>query len=359
MSNEAITQAQAALEAFIQEYFQAEKARYDYGPWFEPLYFDLAEYVGRKGKRVRPAMFLMAYRAFGGVRPLDDPQLLQCATALELLHTFVLMHDDVIDRSETRRGLPTYHRLVSQRIGAFEDSARTGGNVAIVMGDIVFAMAIRAIATLDVEPEVRARALDAFLNATIDTGSGEIQDILFGVKDIEHVTAADIERMYHLKTTRYTFEAPCVLGAVLAGADAGKVAAIRRFTDPLGLAFQIQNDLLECRFRDAEDLAASADLLEGKKTMVVRESYDRLDQTDRSFLQLCLGAARRTESTLVKLRDLIVKSGSLDTMRARTEALFLEAEDVLGRPPFTPEESARLREAAGLIRRRVAGAAAS
>jgi geranylgeranyl pyrophosphate synthase len=144
MSAEEIKQAQAALEVFIQEHFHAEKPRYDYGEWFDPLYFDLAEYVGRKGKRIRPLAFLLAYQAFGGTRPLSDPRLLQCATALELLHTFVLMHDDVIDRSDTRRNLPTFHRLVAQRMGGLEGAMRTGENVAIVMGDIVFAGDCRA-----------------------------------------------------------------------------------------------------------------------------------------------------------------------------------------------------------------------
>jgi geranylgeranyl diphosphate synthase type I len=357
MSGEVLQRAHAALESFIQQYFTDEKKHYPYGEWFDPLYFDLAEYVGRKGKRIRPLMFLMSYRAFGGTRRLDDPALLQCATALELLHTFVLMHDDVIDRSATRRGLPTYHKLASQRIHAFGDDGRTGENVATVMGDIVFTMAIRAMAGLDIEADRRQRALDIFLRTTADTGAGEIQDILFGVRDIAEVTGSDIAHMYHLKTTRYTFEAPCVVGAVLAGAAEEKIRALPRITEPLGLAFQIQNDLLECRYRDAADLAASADLLEGKKTMVIFEAYNRLDEMDRSFLQLCLGSSRRSESTLAKLRDLILKSGAIASMSARADELFQEAETAIASEAFSPDESRQLAETVGLIRQQVRAAA--
>lgn len=353
MPLDGLDQAQSALENTIQELFAEQKETYHYGEWFEPLYFDLAEYVGRKGKRVRPLMFLLSYKAFGGALSLDHPSLLRCATALELLHTFILIHDDVIDRSDTRRGLPTYHKLVAQRIQAFEGSERIGENVAVVMGDIVFAMALRVLQRADFDPVLRARVMERFLGYTTDTGVGEIYDILFGVRDIAQLPAEEIERMYHLKTTRYTFEAPCVMGAILAGASDEKVKGIRRVTDPLGLAFQIQNDLSECKFSDPMQLASCTDLLEGKKTLVVRCAYDRLDEVDRSFLQLCLNSARRTESTLVKLRDLILKSGALDIMKARAVELFAQSEKELDSGIFSREESARINAAIRLIRQQV------
>lgn len=350
MSADGLEKAQAALESTIQELFAEQKETYHYGEWFEPLYFDLAEYVGRKGKRVRPLMFLLSYKAFGGPLPLDHPSLLRCATALELLHTFILIHDDVIDRSDTRRSLPTYHKLVERRINAFEGSERIGENVAVVMGDIVFAMALRVLHRADFDPVLRSKVMDRFLGYTADTGVGEIYDILFGVRDIAQLPAEEIERMYHLKTTRYTFEAPCVMGAILAGAPDGKVEALRRVTDPLGLAFQIQNDLAECKFSDPMQLASCTDLLEGKKTLVVRCAFDRLDEVDRSFLQLCLNSARRTESTLVKLRDLILKSGALETMKSRAAELFSRAATEVDSGVFSPEESVQIHEAVRLIR---------
>lgn len=351
MTPEQAARLQAGFESHLQEFFAAERARLAHGEWLDPVYFDLAEYAGRKGKRVRPMILLMTYQAFGGTRPVEDRTLLRAAVALELLHTFVLIHDDIIDRSETRRGLPTFHRVCAQRAGAFEEgSERAGEGLALVMGDVAYAMAIRALADLELEPAMHRRVLDMFLEATVDTGLGELQDILFGLRDVAQVQAGEIAEMYHFKTTRYTFEAPCLLGAILAGAAEEKVRALPGVTRPLGLAFQIQNDLLECRF---DDLAACADLLEGKKTMVVRAAYDRLDEIDRSFLQLCLGSARRSASTLAKLRDLIVKSGAIGAMRERAEELFVESQRALVDGPFTAEEARRLAEAIGLIRQRV------
>ncbi len=349
MSSDQLEQAQAALERHLQDYFSRQKSRYSYGEWFDPIYFDLCEFVGRKAKRIRPLMLMLSYRAFDGTRPLNHPSVLDCATALELLHSFILIHDDVIDRSETRRGLPTFHRLAARRLSPYEDQGRIGENIAMVMGDMVFTMAVRAMHQTDFEPARRHAAMDAFLQYSADTGCGEIYDILFSVRDIDRVTIADIERMYYLKTTRYTFEAPCVMGAILAGASAEKQDALRQITTPLGLAFQIQNDLLECRFRD-DDPTPSNDLMEGKKTMVVREAYDRLNEVDRSFLQLCLGATRRTESTMLKLRDLILKSGALESLHERSEALFAEATAAVESPAFTGEESGKLAAAMAVIR---------
>lgn len=351
MTDEA-ARLQNQLESYLQDYLETERARLGHGEWLDGLYFDLAEYVGRKGKRVRPMILLMTSRAFGGRGHHDQKILVPAAAALELLHTFVLMHDDIIDQSDARRGLPTFHRLCSQRAGALEDDQRerVGESLALVMGDIVYALAVGLVAGLPLSPESHRRVLDIFLRATVDTGVGELQDILLGVQDVAQVTTSQIEDMYYLKTTRYTFEVPAMLGALLAGAGEEKVQALAGVTRPLGLAFQIQNDLQECRF---ENLEACADLLEGKKTMVVRTAYERLDELDRSFLQLCLGSARRSPSTLAKLRDLIMKSGAIEAMQARVDELFLESQMALAEGPFTAHEARGVAEAIGVIRQRV------
>jgi len=99
------------LEQEIQSFFYRQKERYEYGDLFEPIFFDMCEFVGRKGKRIRPLLFLLTYRALGGTKVVDDKSLVQAALSLELLHAFVLVHDDLIDRSEKRRGLPTFHKF--------------------------------------------------------------------------------------------------------------------------------------------------------------------------------------------------------------------------------------------------------
>src|SRR3984957_7954511 len=134
-----LQQAPSLFENFLARFFQENAERYAYGELFEPLYLDITEFVARRGKRIRPMLLLGSYRIFGGDRSFEDNSLLRAALSLELLHSFILIHDDVIDQSERRRGLPTFHKLVEERLGRLDDAPRIGANVAMVVGDLVFA----------------------------------------------------------------------------------------------------------------------------------------------------------------------------------------------------------------------------
>lgn len=329
------------LEQELQAFFHRQKERYDYGELFEAVFFDMCEYVGRKGKRIRPLLFLSTYRALGGAKAIEDKSLLQAAISLELLHAFVLVHDDLIDHSEKRRGLPTFHKMVEQRQGRLSDAERTGQGVALVVGDLLFALAMETLQQGSFGGQAETQALKKFLSYVTDTGVGEIFDILLGSRDISRVSREDIERTYFLKTTRYTFEAPCVLAAILAGASTEKAEDLAAVMEPLGLAFQIQNDLMEFSHLDGRDQLLPTDLLEGKKTLLVREAYDRLGETDRSFLQMCLHAPSRNDASISKVQDLLRKSGALAAMQDRCTQLFQEAKDRLSRSHLTlPEQEA-------------------
>src|ERR1700722_11270220 len=137
-----LQQAPSLFEDFLARFFQENTERYAYGELFEPLYLDITEFVTRRGKRIRPLLLLGSYRTFGGDRPFEDNSLLRAALSLELLHAFILIHDDVIDQSARRRRPPPFHKLVEERLGKIDGAARVGGNVAVVVGDIIFAMAV-------------------------------------------------------------------------------------------------------------------------------------------------------------------------------------------------------------------------
>lgn len=332
------------LEESIQQFFEGRKSSLQYGELFDPLYFDICEYVGRKGKRVRPLLFAASYQAFGGDRSLTDSSVLKSGVALELLHSFILIHDDVIDRSSLRRGLPTYHKLVEQRLHRAPESERAhiGASVAIVMGDLVFAMAVDSLRDTDFDPKLKDEALKRFLHYSCVTGVGEVLDVLFASRDVSRVSGDDIRQMYDLKTTLYTFEAPSVMGAVLAGADESQIDALKHAMSPLGLAFQMQNDLMEFRQLERDDAALGTDLEEGKKTLLIRQAFDRLGEVDRSFLQMCMEVKQPGEASLMKVRDLIRKSGAVQSMQEEAESLFAEGVDRLGSEPFTPEQTKNL-----------------
>ena len=342
--------ASAAFEEFLARFFQENAERFAYGDLFEPLYLDMTEFVARRGKRIRPMLLLGAYRIFGGERPFTDPSVLRAALSLELLHSFILIHDDVIDQSERRRRLPTFHKLVEERLGKIDSAARTGANVAIVVGDILFAMAVDTLRATDFPPAVRDVALSHFLRYISDTGAGEVYDILLGVRDIARVEEADISRMYTLKTTRYTFEAPLVLGALLAGVGEDHLHELSELIEPVGLAFQIQNDLIEYQQFKGVDRLRQTDILEGKKTLLLREAYEHLSDVDRSFLQLCLSTRSSNDASVSKIEQLIDKSGAVGVLTQRMESLFQQAETARENSSFTPAQRDGLREAFAIVR---------
>ncbi len=345
-----LQQASPVFESFLARFFQENAERYAYGELFEPLYLDMTEFVARRGKRIRPMLLLGAYRVFGGERSLENISLQRAALSLELLHAFILVHDDVIDQSERRRGLPTFHKLVEERLGRMDDAARVGANVAVVIGDILFALAIDTLRSIDFDPALRDAALSRSLHYITDTGAGEIYDILLGTRDIARVAEHDIERMYALKTTRYTFEAPLVLGALLAGGSEELLHELAELIEPVGLAFQIQNDIIEYQKFKGIDRLRQTDLLEGKKTLLLRIAYDRLDDLDRSFLQLCLSTRASNDASVSKIEQLIDKSGAVGELTRRMEVLFQKAETAMDHSSLTTDQRAGLREAVAMVR---------
>jgi geranylgeranyl diphosphate synthase type I len=164
------------------------------------------------------------------------------------------------------------------------------------------------------------------------------------------VAAADIEQMYHLKTTRYTFEAPLVMGGLLAGASEATLQDLAALIAPVGLAFQIQNDLIEYQKFKGVERTGLRDILEGKKTLLLRLAFDRLEDLDRSFLQLCLSTRASSEAALTKIEQLIDKSGAVDELSCRRDALFQESEAALVTSSLDLTQRDGLREVLALIR---------
>lgn len=284
-----------------------------------PLLEELKAFIRRPGKRVRPLLLLHSYQVFSGREP--DADTFRIAAALELLHIFILAHDDVIDSSDTRSGLPTLHRMVESRLGIHHGKERAAKSLAIVLGDVLFAAAQRAVLHSSFPAETRLRALDSLLVTMSDTGLGECDDILFGVWDIGRISSSNVEQMYWLKTSRYTIESPLALGAILAGCGDDVVRDLRELSRPLGLAFQIRNDLKAFREFEISDAVAPDDFLEAKKTMLVTTAYELLGETDRRLLQLCLGRHPVTDTALSMMKELVVKSGAVSALESKLNQL--------------------------------------
>jgi geranylgeranyl diphosphate synthase type I len=307
------------------------------------IHRDLSEFVRRKGKRIRPLLFLSTYRALNGGRPLPMRALGRAAAALEIFHAFILAHDDIIDRSAMRRGRPTLHRMVEARLAGARDGPRQGENVALVLGDLLFALATELIFESGLPPARRDALVREFLDGVWNTGVGEILDVLNAGREVRAVEPCSIELTYYLKTTKYTFEGPMVWGALLAGASAGVVDELRCFAYPMGLAFQIENDLLEIEDAASGGKVLAEDLAEGRKTLLLRAAYDRVGKADRVFLQACFDAQRLPGEAIERIRHLVIRSGAFREMRGYAHQLLEDARRTLRRAGLTPPQQLAMR----------------
>lgn len=287
----------------------------------------------RDGKRVRPLLFLQARRILGG-EGSPSPGFISVAAALELLHAFILIHDDVVDGSEERRGEPSLHRELAgiDRPGAAfqpdrnSSSKDRGRNLAIICGDIVFAKAQQAVVRAAGLPcEVRIDLLERLMSYVVETGYGELGDIIFEGRPLGQLNRHQIEAMYAAKTTRYTIECPLVLAATSAGCGAQVIETICAASTPAGLAFQIQNDLNKFFEAHTNGTVLDDDLARGKKTLLLFVARQSLGTRDQARLDALIREDCRERAAQDALAELIHLSGAPAQLMEYADELFSEA----------------------------------
>ncbi|MBD3426648.1 MAG: hypothetical protein GF409_05410 [Candidatus Omnitrophica bacterium] len=289
------------------------------------LYKGIKDFMLRPGKRIRPVLFMTAYRGYTKKKRIPAGKLARSALSVELLHDFLLVHDDVIDNSAVRRGKPSLHRFFNKELSRSAGD-KIGSDLSIVAGDIIFALAVDALMTVDETPLRKQKALEKFTEAARLTGIGEFIDVVNDTRSICSMKKEDILRAYELKTARYTFEAPLLIGAILAGAPESERKKLSGLGVTLGQAFQIYDDLLDT-FSTSEKIGKPvlSDLAESKKTLMVWKTYNTLKGKDRRLLKELLEKDKKTRSDLLKFRRLITSSGSDRYCANKVLSLLLEA----------------------------------
>ncbi|WP_369374232.1 polyprenyl synthetase family protein [Promicromonospora sp. Populi] len=302
------------------------------------------------GKRLRAGFCYWSFRAHGGCA--DPTDLARTATvrvgaALELFQAAALLHDDVMDNSDTRRGRPTAHRTFAARhagAGWAGEPVRFGDAAAILLGDLVLVAAQRelsaALAPLPahVAEAVRAR-FDAMQSEVV---VGQYLDVLVQAEPWGDDPASDEERarrVLRAKSASYSVAAPLALGALLAGGGAQAAAGIEAAGLPLGEAFQLRDDVLGV-FGDpaVTGKPAGDDLREGKRTVLVARTLALLPHGDRpdvdgpeaTALSAALGDPGLSDEDVARVRGIIVDSGALDAVEQLIDDLAVRADAMLG-----------------------------
>lgn len=289
------------------------------------------------GKRLRPAFVYWGHRATGAEH---DDEVLRPAAAVELLHTFALLHDDVMDRSVTRRGRLSAHAALAQvhraglnvgRDRADHESDWFGCSAAILAGDLTYVWADELFESTALPAPVLHRARQVFTELRTEVIAGQYLDLRLAADPGAREQGA--ARVALLKSARYTVTRPLLLGAALGELDAAAHVheALHTYGDAVGLAFQMRDDILGL-FGDPEETGKSAvdDLREGKRTVVMLRALRLADRAGRAVLERSLGDPSLDDAGAERVRDVVVSSGaraSVEALVAAQHALALHALD--------------------------------
>jgi geranylgeranyl diphosphate synthase, type I len=306
-------------------------------PFLEPAVHALRDFLLLGGKRIRPAFCYWGWRGAGG--DPADPGIIRAGAALELLHGSGLMHDDIIDASDTRRGQPSVHR----RFAALHRDDRLSGSpdafgtaAAILLGDMCLAWCGQLLDECQLPPAVVRAARPAFHLMHTEVLTGQYLDTLESALPTMSVPRAMTVIRY--KTARYTVERPLQLGGLLAGAGDELLAAYARFAAPVGEAFQLRDDVLGV-FGDSAltGKPAGDDLREGKHTVLVALAAERGSRAQRADLDRLLGRPGLAEADIDVLRSIIADTGALDAVEEQIATRLAAARQALSQAPVTDE----------------------
>jgi len=284
---------------------------------------NIKEFICRPGKRIRPILFCIGYLGFSKEPPAG---LYRCAISLELLHDFLLIHDDIIDKSILRRGKPSMHTLLEHNFCKNRKNKFSGQDLAIVTGDIIYALALDAFLAIKENSLRKEKALKKLIATTIHTAAGEFIELILGNKPIEKVTQEDIYKIYDYKTANYTFASPLIIGATLAGAKISQIKKLYSYGMLLGRAFQIKDDIIGI-FGKASQTGKSntTDIKEAKRTLLIWHAFTCANKKNKLTIKRILDGNCVKKAHLTKIRRIIIQTGALDYAKNQIKYLYAKA----------------------------------
>lgn len=277
----------------------------------------LVDLVRRGGKRLRPALVYYAYRGCGGE---SDEAVLPLALSTEMLHTYLLVHDDVMDRSDLRRGEPTAHVRFRESFrgnGAPDSAEHFGRSAALLVGDLAHTWAVELFHDVRPRADGRRAALDrAFSAMCEEVISGQYLETVLPQRDYGNIGEEELLDVLRLKSGRYSVERPVELGALLAGDSADEDEPMAVYARALGEAFQLQDDLLgTVGDRDRAGKPGDVDLREGKLTVLVHSALRSSGGEDARTLRRVLEDPSPSDGLVDEARAVIQRSGAVTYVR--------------------------------------------
>ncbi len=277
------------------------------------------------GKRLRGTLVKLGYEI--GEDHLGG-EIIKVGAAYEIFQTAILAHDDIIDQSDLRRGKPTIYKQLG--------GGHYGISQTIALADIGFFLTVRLISEANFPEDRKNRAISAFAQTVINTGLGEVLDV-----ELPHLKGDRVDKeviiIHKLKTAYYTIIDPLQLGAILAGGSQKLLNNLEEFGENLGIAFQVQDDILGV-FGDEKTLGKSAtsDIEEGKNTLLITQAAKLANPSQRKILDKYYGKGNVGNRGLEAVRKVFTDSGSLAYSRQKALQYVNQAKKVIVK--ITPDK---------------------
>ncbi len=341
-----ITQIREAIDRELVEFTQARAGELHSIDSHLSLVADaLIDFITDGGKRFRP---LFAYLGYLGAGAQPSKSAIKACAALELVHVCALIHDDVMDGSDSRRNKPALHRRFQEfhkKNSYVGEDEKFGVAAAILLGDLALSWSDQMISESGIDHKQAARAAQTFHGMRAELMAGQYLDVLEGA-----LAKSDLERSRKIaryKSGKYSIERPLQFGAALAGADSKLHQVFSSYGLPLGEAFQLRDDILGV-FGDSAVTGKPSgdDIREGKRTVLMALTSLRLDPAERSKLDSALGSSSLDGAQVAQIQQLVKDSGALAECEELIERLLKEALESLKHPGLNEEVANYLREMA-------------
>jgi geranylgeranyl diphosphate synthase type I len=349
-----------AVTAEISDFLSEQSSVLDsMGPELVPVHL-MASQMLCGGKRMRPAFCVWGYVAAAG-NPSDEElkPLLTAAGSLDVFHVSALIHDDLMDSSDLRRGRPAAHRqfeALHANAGWLGDSAAFGRAGAILLGDLLVMWSAQMLHSAGVDQSALERALPIVEAMRTEVTCGQYLDMVAqahplrkrapaigSLKPTIELALDDASRVVEYKAARYTVQRPCQIGAAIGGGDDELYFALGAYGSPLGRAFQFRDDLLGV-FGDPQVTGKPAgdDLREGKRTVLVAHAYAHASDDGQKLLLQRLGDPGLDETGISELQQVIVESGAREAVESMINEYHERALKALHDTEITEEGRAGL-----------------
>ncbi|MDO8515344.1 MAG: polyprenyl synthetase family protein, partial [bacterium] len=271
------------------------------------------------GKKLRGALIQLGYE----LTDKNKKDILEASTSIEIIHSFLLMHDDIEDQDETRRGKPTIHKQYAKN-----HSAHYGLSMGINTGDLGHDLGMEVLLNSKLPSQNKINAAIYLTQLLQRVVYGQGLDVTY--EQMENITEENVMQVHLHKTAIYTISGPLIIGAILGGFNKNSLEMINKFGEPVGIAFQLRDDELGL-FSTEETLGKpiGSDIREGKNTLLRVKAMEFATKKDREFLNYAYGNPNISKKDVKMIQDITVNTGALDYSKKLSKSLVEQGKKII------------------------------